>query len=134
MTLAAGELRVTPRAVALDRLDASVLDARRRVGTIEEYTARSADLTLADGSAGGERSLEWARTRRLPLKVMPRTPLTLASGRLQRAGGQAAPLAAQASLVLASGVRADFDLTTQSGHFDLRRLVVNDPTPTRLRR
>ena len=130
VTLTGGELRVTPRTVALDRLDAAMLDARVVAsGTIADYASDEPqlDLTLADGSAG-ERSLEWARTRwQLPLKVMPRTPLTLASGRLQRAGGQAAPLAAQASLVLASGARADFDLTTQSGHFDLRRLVVNDP-------
>ena len=130
VTLSAGELRVTPRSVALDRLDASMLDARVVAsGTIADYASDEPqlDLTLADGSAG-DRTLEWARTRwRLPLKVMPRTPLTLASGRVQRAGGQAAPLAAQAALGLASGVRADFDLTTQSGDFDLRRLVVNDP-------
>ena len=130
VTLAAGEFRVTPRAVALDRLDASVLDARIVAsGTIEDYVSPDArfDLALADGRAG-EQILEWARTRwQLPLRVMPRTPVTLASGRVQRAGGQAAPLDAQASLSLASGVRADFDLTTQPGHFDLRRLVVNDP-------
>ncbi len=128
VTVTGGELRVTPRTVALDRLDASMLDARIVAsGTIADYAAPDPrfDLTLADGSAG-ERSLEWARTRcRLPLKVMPRTPLTLVVG--ARAARRGTTAAAQASLVLASGVRADFDLTTHSGHFDLRRLVVNDP-------
>ena len=130
VTLTGGELRVTPRAVALERLDAAMLDARIVAsGTIEDYAAPDPrfDLTLADGRAG-ERSLDWARTRfRLPARAMPRAPLTLSSGRLQRAGGAAAPLVAQGAIGLAGDVRADFDLTAQSGHLDLRRLVVNDP-------
>ena len=130
VTVTGGEVRVTPRTVALDRLDAAMLDARIVAsGTIEDYAAPDPrfDLKLADGRAG-ERSLDWARTRfRLPARAMPRAPLTLSSGRLQRAGGATAPLVAQGAIGLAGDVRADFDLTAQSGHFDLRRLVVNDP-------
>src|SRR4029453_9522877 len=42
-------------------------------------------------------------------------------------GGQAAPLAVQASVGLAGDVRADFDLTAEPGHFDLRRFTLKDP-------
>ena len=95
VTVTGGELRVTPRTVALDRLDAAMLDARVVAsGTIADYASDEPqlDLTLADGSAG-DRTLEWARTRwRLPLKVMPRTPLTLASGRVCSALAAKRPL------------------------------------------
>jgi hypothetical protein len=39
VTLAGGELRTTPRSIALDRVDASMLDARVvATGTVQEYT------------------------------------------------------------------------------------------------
>ena len=116
MTLAGGEFRVTPRSVALDRLDAAMLDARIvATGTIEDYTSADPrlDLALADGSAGAQ-ALEWARKRwQLPGRAMPRPPVTLTSGRIQRAG-PAAPLNAQGAVGLAGGVRAEFDLASRS--------------------
>jgi len=130
VTLAGGELRITPRSIALDRLDASMLDARVvATGTVQEYASAAPrlDLALADGTAG-ERTLDWARSHwQLPGKAMPRAPLALASGRVQRTGGAGAPLAAQGLLGLAGGVRAEFDLAGQPGHLDLRRLAVKDP-------
>ena len=45
VTLASGELRITPRSIALDRLDASMLDARVVAsGTVQDYA--SADTAL----------------------------------------------------------------------------------------
>ena len=64
-TLASGEFRVTPRSVALDRLEVAMLDARIvATGTIGEYASPDPrlDLALADGSVGGQ-ALEWARKR-----------------------------------------------------------------------
>src|SRR5438093_4419165 len=58
---------------------------------------------------------------------MPRAPLTLASGRVKGTGGAGGPLAAHGSVGLAGGVRAEFDLASQPGHLDLRRLAVQDP-------
>ena len=129
VTLTGGELRISPRSIALDRLDASMLDARVvATGTVHEYAsaATRVDLALADGTAG-ERALDWARSRwQLPGTVMPRAPLTLASGRVHGAGGAGAPFAAQGAVGLAGGARAEFDLAWQPGHLDLRRLAVKD--------
>jgi hypothetical protein len=129
VTLTGGELRITPRSIALDRLDASMLDARVvATGTVHEYASAAprVDLALADGAAG-ERALDWARSRwQLPGSAMPRAPLTLASGHVQGAGGAGAPFAAQGAVGLAGGVRAEFDLAWQPGHLDLRRLSVKD--------
>jgi AsmA-like C-terminal region len=130
LTFAGGEVRLTPDTFVLDRLDLLLLDARAVVsGTIRDHALPdpSFDLALADGHAG-ERSLDWARTRwQLPGKAMPRAPLTLGSGRLQRAGGAGEPLLAQGAVRLAAGVRAEFDLVSQPGHLDLRRLALKDP-------
>ena len=130
VTLASGALHFTPRSVALDRVDVAMLDARIvATGTIEDYASAEPrlDLALADGNVGGQ-ALEWAHKRwQLPGRAMPRPPVTLTSGRVQRAGGSAAPLNAQGALGLAAGVRAEFDLATEAGHLDLRRLVVKDP-------
>lgn len=130
VTLAGGEVRITPRMVALDRLDASMLDARVVAsGTVQDYAAAEPrfDLALTDGSAGPQ-TLDWARKRwALPAKAMPRAPLTLTSGRLQRSGGTGAPLLVQGAVGLAGGVRTEFDLTAQDGHLDLRRLAMKDP-------
>jgi hypothetical protein len=128
-TLAGGQLRITPRSIAVDLLDASMLDARVvATGTVQEYASAAPrfDLALTDGRAG-ERALDWARSRwQLPGKAMPRAPLTLASGRVRGAGGAGAPLAAQGSVGLPGGVRAEFDFAAQPGHLDLRRLTVKD--------
>jgi hypothetical protein len=131
VTLASGELRVTPRSIALDRLDASALDARVVAsGTVENYASAAPrfDLALADARAG-ERSLQWVHARwKLPPQTTPRAPVTLAAGRLQRAGGADAPITAQGTLGLAGGVSAEFDITVEAtGHFDLRRLAMKDP-------
>jgi hypothetical protein len=130
-TLAGGEARITPRSIALDRLDASMLDARVVAsGTVQDYASGEPrfDLALADARAG-ERSIEWAHARwKLPAQTIPRAPVTLAAGRVQRAGGADAPIHAQGTLGLAGGVSAEVDLTTEpGGHFDLRRLAVKDP-------
>ena len=130
LTFAGGEVRVTPRTFALDRFELLLLDARALVsGTIQDHDAPGLrfDLALADARAG-ERSLEWARTRwKLPAKAMPRGPVTLATGHVQRAGGAGAPILAQGTLGLAGGVSAEFDLTAETGQLDLRRLAVKDP-------
>ena len=131
VTLAGGELRITPRSIALDRLDASLLDARVVAsGTVQDYASAEPrlDLALADARAG-ERSLQWAHARwKLPAHTTPRAPVTLAAGRAQRAGGADAPIVAQGTLGLAGGVSAEFDLTAEAtGHFDLRRLAMKDP-------
>jgi hypothetical protein len=127
MTVASGTARITPGTFALDRLDVSLLDARAVLsGTVRDATSPEPrfDLALADGRAGAQ-SLDWARTRwKLPAKTMPRTPVTLTTGRVQRTG---ALLDAQATLALASGVSVEFDLATEGSHFDLRRLVARDP-------
>ncbi len=106
-----------------------MLDARIvATGTIGEYTSPDPrlDLALADGSVGGQ-ALEWARKRwQLPGTAMPRPPVTLTSGRVQRAGGSGAPLSVQAAVGLAAGVRAEFDLASEAGHLDVRRLAVKD--------
>ena len=90
-TLASGEFRVTPRSVALDRLEVAMLDARIvATGTIGEYTStdRRLDLALADGTVGGQ-ALEWAHKRlHLPGRVMPRPPVTLTS---EESGRRARP-------------------------------------------
>ncbi|MET0154410.1 MAG: hypothetical protein ABW298_17610, partial [Candidatus Binatia bacterium] len=129
LTISGGESRVTPRTLALDRLDVSMLDARIvATGTVQDYASAEPrfDLALAEAHAG-ERSLDWGRTRwQLPGKALPRAPLTLSSGRLQRAGGAGAPLLAQGTVGLAGGVSAEFDLVSQPGHLDLRRLALKD--------
>ena len=123
--------RVTPRSIALDQLDASILDARVVAsGTVQDYASAEPrlDLALADARAG-ERSFEWARARwKLPAQTVPRAPVTLAAGRVQRPGGADAPIHTQGTLGLAGGVSAEFDLTVEAtGHFDLRRLTMKDP-------
>jgi hypothetical protein len=127
LTLAGGAARVTPGEFAPDRLDASLLDARAVLsGTIRDYTSPDArfDLALADARAGPA-SLEWVRARwKVPARMMPRAPVTLAAGRVQRAG---VLLDAQGTLGFPDGVSAEFDLATEGGHFDLRRLVARDP-------
>ena len=130
VTLTGGELRSTPRSIALERVEVSLLDARVvATGSVQEYTSTAPrfDLALADGTAG-ERMLDWVRSRwGVPVAAMPRAPLTLASGRVQGTGGAGVPLTAQGSVGLAGGVRAEFDLASQPGHLDLRRLAVKDP-------
>jgi hypothetical protein len=127
LTIASGTTRVTPGTFAFDRLDVSLLDARAVLtGTVRDAAAAAPrfDVALADARAG-ERSLEWARPRwQLPARFMPRAPVTLATGRVQRSGG---PIDAQGALGLAGGVSAEFDLAAAAGHFDLRSLVVKDP-------
>jgi hypothetical protein len=127
MTIANGTARITPGTFALDRLDVSLLDARAVLtGTVREAISPEPrfDLALAEASAG-ERSLEWARARwKLPARTIPRAPVTLSAGRVQRTG---ALYDARGSLGLAGGVSAEFDLAAEGGHFDLRRLVAKDP-------
>ena len=92
VTLAGGEWRVTPGSVALDRVDVAMLDGRiTATGTVQDYASADPrfDLALADGSAGA-RALEWARKRwQLPGRAMPRPPVTLTSGRVQRGAARA---------------------------------------------
>jgi len=130
LTVVGGEVRLTPHAVALDRFDGSMLDARVVAsGSVLDYDSAQPrfEFALTDGRVG-ERGLDWARTQwQLPARAMPRSPITLATGRLQRSGGADAPLLAQGTLGLAGGVSAQFDLTSQPGHLDLRRLTMKDP-------
>jgi len=127
LTVASGTAHLTPGTFALDRLDISLFDARAVVnGTLRDAASAEPrfDFTLTDARTGA-RALEWARARwKLPAKAMPRAPVTLAAGRIQRSGGL---LDAQGTLGLAGNVSAEFDVTTAAGHLDLRRLVAKDP-------
>ncbi|MGH8699121.1 MAG: hypothetical protein ACREVS_21730, partial [Burkholderiales bacterium] len=129
LALAGGEASVTRRALQLDRLQASLLDARVTVsGTVRDYASsdRRIDLTLGDGAAG-QQALDWVRTRwRVPAKAMPRAPLSLAGGRLQWPADAPGSLAAQGTVGLAEKVDAEFDLTWRPDNLDLRRLSLKD--------
>jgi AsmA-like C-terminal region len=131
LTIASGDARLAPHTFALERLEVLLFDARAVLsGTVREHASPYPrfDLALADARAG-ERSLEWVRTRwQVPARAMPRAPVTLAAGRVQRAAsGADAPILAQGTLSLAGGVSAELDLTAGTGFLDLRRLAVKDP-------
>ena len=129
LTLAGGEATVTPRALRLDRLRASLLDARVTTsGTVQDYGSsdRRIDLALEDGAAG-QQALDWARARwQVPPKAMPRAPLSLAGGRLRWPADAPGSLAAQGTVGLTEKVDAEFDLTWRPGELDLRRLSLKD--------
>jgi len=129
LTLAGGEANVTPRALRLNGLQASLLDARVTVsGTVQDYASpdRRVDLALAGGAAG-QQALDWARARwQVPAKAMPRAPLSLAGGRLQWPADAPGSLGAQGTVGLAEKVDAEFDLTWRPGDLDLRRLSLKD--------
>jgi AsmA-like C-terminal region len=129
LTVAAGEANVTPRALRLDGLQASLLDARVTVsGTVQNYASpdRRIDLALGNGAAG-QQALDWVRTRwEVPAKAMPRAPFTLAGGRLQWPADAPGSVAAQGTVGLAEKVDAEFDLTWRPDDLDLRRLSLKD--------
>ncbi len=129
LILASGAVNVTPRAMQFDRLAASILDARATIsGTANEYASpsRRLELSLADGVAG-QKSLEWARARwALPVRVMPRAPVALSSGRIEWSGAAGNPLLAQGTAGLAGGAQTEFDFSWQPGSLDLRRLTLKD--------
>jgi hypothetical protein len=129
LTFAGGEASVTPRALRLDGLQASFLDARVTAsGTARDYAspARRIELALTDGAAG-QQALDWVRARwQVPAKAMPRAPLSLATGRVQWPAEASGSLAAQGTVALGENARAEFDLSAQPGDLDLRRLALKD--------
>jgi hypothetical protein len=129
LELAGGEAGVTPRALRLDGLQASLLDGRVTAsGTVRDYAApgRRIDLTFAGGSAG-QRVLDWVRARwQVPGKTMPRAPLDLATGRLRWPAEAPGSLAAQGTVALAAKATAEFDLSWRPGDLQVRRLVLKD--------
>ncbi len=129
VTLAGGAANVTPRALRLNGLQASLLDARVTVsGTVQDYASprRRIDLALAGGAAG-QQALDWVRARwQVPAKAMPRAPLSLAGGRLQWPADAPGSLAAQGTVGLAEKVDAEFDFTWRPDDLDLRRLSLKD--------
>jgi hypothetical protein len=129
MTVAGGEATVTPRALRLSGLQASLLDARVTVsGSVQDYASatRRLDLALASGAAG-QQALDWVRARwQVPAKAMPRAPFTLADGRLQWPADVPGSLAARGTVGLAEKVDAEFDFTWRPDDLDLRRLSLKD--------
>ena len=126
LTLAAGSVSATPRALRLEGLQASLLDARVTVsGTVTSYAApeRHMDLALTQGSFGAQ-AIAWAGKQwKLSPDELPRAPVALSTGRVQRSGDA---VAAQGTAVIATSVQAEFDLAWRPGSFDLRRLALHD--------
>ncbi len=129
LTLRAGSLSVTSRALRLERLHGALLDAQVTAsGTVEDYAAPQwrASLALEQGSSGSE-AIAWASKQwSLPADWLPRAPVALSAGRLEWTGGTRGAVAAQGTASIATSVQAEFDLAWRPGHFDLRRLTLKD--------
>jgi hypothetical protein len=129
LTLAGGEARVTQDTLQLDRIRAALLDAGATVsGRVESYPSldRRLDLRLSAGSAGPG-ALEWLRTRwKIHPTAMPRAPVLLETGRLQWTAAESGVHAAQGTLRLAGGARAEIDLAWGPETVDVRRLALKD--------
>ena len=126
LTLAAGSVRVTPRALRMDGLQAALLDAQVTASGTAATSAGSGwrvNLALTQGSSGAE-AIAWAGKRwKLPPEGLPRAPLTLSAGRVELIEGA---VELQGTASIAASVQAEFDLAWRPGRFDLRRLALND--------
>ena len=129
LTLAGGEARVTPSALRLDRVGATLLDARVTVsGSVEDYASpdRRLALTLAAGEAGGE-AFDWLRKRwQIDPAALPRPPVALDAGRLHWSAAESSERSAQGTLRLSGDARAEIDLTWGPETFHLRRFALKD--------
>ena len=126
LTLAAGSVSATPRALRLEGLQVALLDARVTVsGTASNYAApeRRMNLALTQGSSGAE-AIAWAGKQwKLPPDMLPRAPVALSAGRVEWTEDA---VATQGTASIATGVQAEFDLAWRPGRFDLRRLALHD--------
>ncbi len=126
LTLAAGSVSATPRALRLKGLQVSLLDARVTVsGTVANYAApqRRMNLALTQGSSGA-RAITWAGKQwKLPPEGLPRTPVALSDGRVEWTEDA---VAMRGTASIGAGVQAEFDLAWRPGRFDLRRLALHD--------
>ena len=124
LTLAAGSVSATPRALRLEGLQVALLDARVTVsGTASNYAApeRRMNLALTQGSSGAE-AIAWAGKQwKLPPDGLPRAPVALSAGRVEWTEDA---VATQGTASIATGVQAEFDLAWRPGRFDLRRLAL----------
>ena len=126
LTLAAGSVSGTPRALRLEGLQVALLDARATVsGTASNYAApeRRMNLTLTQGSSGAQ-AIAWAGKQwKLPPGALPRAPVALSTGHVEWIKDA---VAMQGTANIANGVQAQFDLAWLPGSFDLRRLALSD--------
>lgn len=129
VTLTAGKATVTRAELRLDRVEASMLDARVTAsGTVEEYTSPEprVDLSLAGGLAG-QQTVDWVRAwTRVPPQAMPRGPVGLAAGRAQWSGGAHGRALARGTATFAGGARAEFDVAWRPDLLDVRRVAFKD--------
>ena len=126
LTLAAGSVSGTPRALRLKGLQLALLDARITVsGTASNYAAPKlrGNLTLTQGSSGAK-AIAWAGKQwKLPPGALLRAPVALSTGRVEWLEDA---VAIQGTASIATGVQAQFDLAWLPGGFDLRRLALSD--------
>ena len=129
LTLAGGEARVTPSALRLDGVGATLLDARVTVsGSVEDYASpdRRLALTLAAGAAGGE-AFDWLRKRwQIDPAALPRPPVALDAGRLHWSAAESSERSAQGAFRLSGDARAEIDLTWGPETFHLRQFALKD--------
>ncbi len=126
LSLAAGSVSTTPRALRLEGLQVALLDARATVsGTASNYAApeRRMNLALTQGSSGAQ-AIAWAGKQwKLPPGALPRAPVALSTGHVEWIKDA---VAMQGTASIANGVQAQFDLAWLPGSFDLRRLALSD--------
>jgi hypothetical protein len=129
LMLAGGEVKVTRGTLRLERVGATLLDARVTAsGSVEDYASpdRRLDLTLAAGAAGAE-ARTWLRTHwKIDPTALPRPPVALDAGRLLWAAAESSERAVQGTLRLAGDARAEIDLTWGPEAVHLRRFALKD--------
>jgi hypothetical protein len=129
LALTGGSVQVTPAALQLDQVAATLLDARITAsGKVEDYAtpARRLDVTLAAGAAGAE-AFEWLRTRwGVEPRALPRPPVTLDAARVRWTAAKSAEHFVQGTFGLAGGARTEIDLAWGPASVHVRRLTLKD--------
>ena len=130
LTLSSGGIAINARALTLDKLAMSVVDARTIAsGTIPDYASSNRRIELGFANAMlGPQGIEWVRGHLdLPEKYMRHEPVELPSLRVVWPGSGRWPVLVEGKAAFGDTASASFDLAWQPGNLEVRQLVFKDP-------
>lgn len=129
LSIDGGTLRVANRDLLGDGIGLALLDIRGTLsGTLRGYATPSPALDLSIARATmGPRGLEWAQDKaELARDARLQAPIRLDRAHVRWPAPAPWRFDVTAAAALASGVRAELDLSYRAGSVELRRLTLND--------